>query len=141
MNISTETQNIISFLQEISENKLRKPSDLAILLEISSNHNGFEELQSLVFTGTSVHYLDSTIRKSSQFSDSMDNLYQELKKSLESFKNLLIGYYEFCDEATKKRFEEVYLENSQGALRNIIDLSHDFSLFKQLQITAKEKKE
>jgi hypothetical protein len=140
MNISDETKNIIDFLQEISENKLRKADDLALIIEVSASYDGFEELKKLAFVGSSIKNINSTIKRAQQNSDGIDKLFQELQNSLIEFQNLLSEYYTFLDEKSKKRIQDIYLEKSQGSYRNIIDFAHDLALFKDLQAKLKENK-
>ncbi len=44
-----------------------------------------------------------------------------------------------ADDDSNKRFEDVYLADTKGTLKNLIDLSFDLSMFKELQNQLKKK--
>ncbi|MEJ5245685.1 MAG: hypothetical protein WHV28_08265 [Bacteroidota bacterium] len=131
MKISEDTRRVVDFLEAYSEEGLRKRNDLEVLLEISASRGDFAFANKLIFTGKSVFKLFKTFKKS--VSNNADALKTQLNSSIEELRSLLHSAVENADEQIKKRFEETYFVNTNGALANLIDLSHDLSVLKDLQ--------
>lgn len=140
MQISKDTEEIIKFMQEFCGNNLRKPDDIASLLELTASNNDFDTIYNLLLIGKSAWNLQLTIRKN-QKSDSIELLYKELEKSLNELRIQLNRISDYALEETISRFEKIYLPDSEGALRNLLDLAHDLSILKDIQNLSKENRE
>lgn len=131
MKISDDTRRVIEFLEAYSEEGLRKKNDLEVLLEISASRGDFAFANKLIFTGKSVFKLYKTFKKST--GNNADALKTQLGSSIEDLRRLLRSATDDADEQIKKRFEETYFVDTNGAVANLIDLSHDLSVLKDLQ--------
>ncbi|HOM05384.1 MAG TPA: hypothetical protein PLU67_07825 [Candidatus Kapabacteria bacterium] len=131
MKISDDTRRVIEFLEAYSEEGLRKKNDLEVLLEISASRGDFAFANKLIFTGKSVFKLYKTFKKST--GNNADALKTQLSSSIEDLRRLLRSATDDADEQIKKRFEETYFVDTNGAVANLIDLSHDLSVLKDLQ--------
>jgi hypothetical protein len=134
MKISKDTEAVLNFLIEYSENNIRKLNDLGIILELCATYNEHELLNNLIFTSKSVWNLHRKIKKISPEQEGADLLKKELGRSLDTMRNMLIEVIKYSEEADIiKRFEEIYFAIQTGAMKNLIDLAHDFSIIKELQ--------
>ncbi len=131
MKISDDTRRVIEFLQAYSEEGLRKKNDLEVLLEISASRGDFAFANKLIFTGKSVFKLYKIFKKST--GNNADALKTQISSSIEELRRLLRSATDDADEQIKKRFEETYFVDTNGAVANLIDLSHDLSVLKDLQ--------
>lgn len=137
MKISNDTENVINFLEEFSPDGLRKKNDLAAILEITAQMNDFALANKIIFTGKSVYNLHQKFRKAKGLGT--DLLQEQLLKSLDELTELLQNVALNCnDEEIKKRFEVTYFAKTNGSLANLIDLSCDLSILKDVQMRRDE---
>jgi hypothetical protein len=136
--ISEDTQKVIDFLQDYTKKNLRKPVDLATILEISALNSDHNFVINLVFIGKSLWNLNRAFTKS-QGTDNQ-NLERELQKNFVEMQESLAKLIdEIEDEETKERFRSVYLQNTLGCFRNMIDLSYDLTKLKDLMSDMQKK--
>ncbi len=131
MELSEDTLAVIDFLEQLSEGGLRKKNDIGIILEISASSGNYQLVNQIVFCGKSVYNLYKTLKRAQD--SSPDAVQNQLLQSADELKALLDSAVpaEFATE--RKRFEVTYLSDTSGAFANIVDLSHDLSVFKEAQ--------
>jgi len=138
MNISLDTEKVIDFLSEFSGNNLRKPNDLAVILEIGATFGINQLINDLIFCGTSIIHLHKTL----QHINNSDKSYHLVSNE---FNNLISEITKFLSEIAElsenqdivNRFQNIYLQETNGSLMNIIDLSNDLYYLKKLQQSSK----
>ncbi len=134
MTLSEQTQSVLAYFDKYSGFNLRKKNDIGEILEIASVVGAAEEFNALVFAGKIVWNLYSTLRKITSEQDGYRNVEHEFAAAVQTMRECLSFFaLESDDDALKQRFEEVYLGVSQGTMRNLVDLAHDLSRFKDLQ--------
>ena len=137
--ISEDTQKVMDFLQDYSKHNLRKPADLSTILEISASNLDHNFMINLVFIGKSLWNLNRAFTNSQGIDN--QNLERELQKNfVELQENLTKLIDEIEDGETIERFQNVYLQNSIGCFRNMIDLSYDLTKLKDLMSDMQKKK-
>lgn len=139
MKISDDTQNVIDFLSNYSGNTLRKTKDLAVIFEISADRMMHEELSELIFHGTAVYKMGTKILKRQSESDNMDNFRKEFTRSYEIMTTLIKSIIDEAENSVTRRFNDIYLAETDGTIRNLIDLGYDFSVFKAMQRESRQK--
>lgn len=139
MQISDDTKAVVQFINDYTKGNLRKVNDLELIFEISATYDGNDELNRLVFAGKSVWNIASKLRKVVQGTDGIDLLEKELLRNIEEMKRLMGIIVEFADNDSKKRFDEIYFPETSGALKNLIDLGHDLSAFKDIQSRSRRQ--
>ena len=138
MDISNDTLEVIKFLNQITGDNLRKPGDLAILLETGAN-NGIDELVNrIIFNGTSIWNMSQRIKRAEVTKD-INFIKTELNKSTSLFREDISEFLNYADDETKARYKKTYIVDTQGALKNIIDFCHDLFELKNVQNTLKSK--
>ncbi|OGU56565.1 MAG: hypothetical protein A2X64_00665 [Ignavibacteria bacterium GWF2_33_9] len=136
MKISEDTNSVINYLTEYSSNTLRKQNDLAILFELGAASLNDELMNNIIFTGSSIYKMHKSIQRQNNSglgSENIPALEKELKNSMLIFVNYLSKLIDNAEETVKSRFDKIYFLKERGALLNLIDLSHDFAKFKELQ--------
>lgn len=137
MKISEDTKKVIDALDYLSGKSLRKKKDIQVIIEICATYDGAEILNNLIFTGKTVWKLQSKLKDITSMDEGAALIQKELIKSVDKIRNYLRQINNFTDSETKERFEEIYIPDNRGTMKNIIDLSFDLSIFKELQNQAK----
>lgn len=140
MKISKDTQEVIDFLDYYTSNHLRKRNDLAVILEIGATYNCIDLVNDIIFYGTSLWKVYSVLKKNTPDKEGyqkLENEFHDTSQKLLASINLITENF---DEQTKSRFYRIYLKNTQGTLRNLIDLSFDLAQLKELQTQLKSMK-
>ena len=139
MEHSTDTKNVLDFLEEFSTSGLRKRNDLGLLFELTALRNAHEEMNALLFHGTHLFNIYHTLRHATSDSEGLKHLEKEFTEGAERFRDLIAKALIEADDTHIKRFETTYYAMTQGSLRNLIDLAHDLRVAKQVQNDNKFK--
>jgi|DewCreStandDraft_4_1066084.scaffolds.fasta_scaffold00209_48 hypothetical protein len=139
MQISPDTQKVLDFLLEYSKGNLRKPNDIATILEISATYDLADEINDLAFYGKSLWNMHKTIKRNETNPDGIANIIKEIENTRYKIIQLLDTIISLANEDIKARFNNNYFLSTAGNYLNIIDLAHDFALFKNLQIDVQQK--
>lgn len=134
MDISDDTLAVITYLQEYSGGNLRKPDDLAIVLELCAQRNDVALAQRIITSGAALWRVWRVLRRMRRGDEGYRQLEDEFTLQANEFRTGIAAALEATDEdSILERFQSVYMELTTGALRNVIDFAHDFSYLKQLQ--------
>ena len=140
MNLSKDTEAVVNFLNEFSEGSLRKKNDLGMLLETGATFSLDVNINNIIFEGASLWKLYKTIKQASMGMENQENLNRTFRLTAEKFNDLFVEIAEYIeDDSVRKRFDEIYFQNTDGTLKNLIDLAHDFSILKDFQNKMKRK--
>lgn len=133
MEFADDTRNVLSYLEEASEQGLRKPEDLGVLFEMTARREAAEEMGGLLFHGSALYRLYHTLRKSGSNAEGYEKLEREFRERAEEVRELIAKALVEAEEEMVDRFETTYYQMTQGALRNLIDLAHDLDVAKRVQ--------
>lgn len=134
MDISDDTLAVIAYLQEYCGGNLRKPDDLAVVLELCAQKNDAALAQRIITSGAALWRVWRALRRMRRGDEGYRQLEDEFMLQTNEFRIGIATALEATDEEPiLERFQAVYMELSTGALRNVIDFAHDFSYLKQLQ--------
>jgi len=139
MNISKDTKEVIKFLDYTTGNNLRKKNDMEIILELGASKGDFRLIEKITFTGKYLWNLHTTIVNSKQ-DEGKDKLKKEIESSAVELRALLNELITEAEDFNHENFRDKYFEDNIGSFRNLIDLSHDLSRFKEMQNTMKSNK-
>ncbi len=134
MDISDDTAAVVAFLQEYSGNHLRKPGDLAIVLELCALREDAQLAQRIITSGASLWHVYRALRRMRRGDEGYRQLEDEFTAQVNEFRFGIAAALEATEEEPLlERFQAVYMELTTGALRNVVDFAHDFAYLKQLQ--------
>mgnify|MGYP000082517499 CR=1 FL=1 len=134
MELSEDTLAVIAYLQEYSGNNLRKPDDLAVVLELCAQRQDAHLAQQIITSGAALWRVYRALRRLRRGDEGYRQLEEEFTLQANEFRVGLATALDATDqEPILERFQAVYLELSTGAIRNVLDFAHDFSYLKQLQ--------
>ena len=57
-------------------------------------------------------------------------------RAVEEIKDTMQEMLSYADDDDIKRFNDIYMPATRGALKNIVDLSHDLARLKDLQVDS-----
>lgn len=133
MQLSKDTQDFIELIDSYSEGKLRKKNDLGTCFEICASFGGEEELNSLVFNGKILWNLSKKLRSTTKVDKGIELIQKEFEVTLEKIRKVISQIEERLEGDHKQRFQDIYLGMTKGHVMNIVDLSHDLAIFKDMQ--------
>lgn len=133
MQISDDTLAVVNYLDQYCDGNLRKKNDFASILEICATYNGVETLSRLIFAGKSLWNISSKLRKANPAAEGIELLQKETERCCNEMYVYLKEISDNADEEIQNRFNDVYLQLTRGAIKNLIDLGHDLAKFKDLQ--------
>lgn len=139
MELSKDTEDFIELIDNFSEGKLRKKNDLGTCFEICASYSGEDELNSLIFNGKILWNLSKKLRSTTKVDKGIELIQKEFEVALSKIKKILSEIAEKLEGDDNQRFEDVYLGMTKGNVMNIIDICHDFSVFKDMQAEIKKR--
>lgn len=133
MNLSPETEHVLAYLDEKSGQGLRKRNDIGTLLELAAESDVPETINDLAFHGSFLFKVYQTLKKAAPGSDAFAGLEKEFTAAVEHVRQQMATLLVDADEEQVERFNSQYYVMTQGSLRNVIDLAHDFGVLKSVQ--------
>ncbi|MDC1068577.1 hypothetical protein OAQ99_05390 [Candidatus Kapabacteria bacterium] len=140
MQLSKDTTDFIDVIDSYSEGKLRKKNDLGTCFEICASYSGEQELQTLVFQSKILWNLSKKLRSTTKVDKGIELIQKEFESSLTQIRDILNQIADKLADDDKERFNDIYLGMTKGNVLNIIDLSHDFGIFKDMQAEIQKHK-
>lgn len=132
--VSKDTANVIGTLEGYAKSGLRKKNDLELIFEFCAETGNIELLRDLVLHGTALRNVSLKLTDPSLPEDSKVLIQAEFQNQLEIMTKLIGNIKESgWDEEFSGRIDQIYLEKTKGGVMNIVDLSNDLYLFKQMQ--------
>jgi hypothetical protein len=138
MKLSDDTLRVLKFLDDYTDNNLRKRNDIGSIIEICASNNNADLLNRLIFAGKSVWNLSQKDKKTVSGQESAELIQKELMRNLNEVKTLLEKIIDDFDKDIQTRFDTIYFQISAGSVKNLIDLSHDLSKIKDLQTKSRK---
>ena len=133
MELSQETEHVLTYLDQFAGHGLRKRNDLGSLLELAASGDRHEEINTLAFQGSFLFKVYQTLKKSPPGSEGYKALEREFSTAVESVRQEMAKLLVDADDEHVERFNTQYYQVTQGSLRNIIDLAHDLGVLKSVQ--------
>lgn len=137
MQLSDDTNNVLDYLDGISEEGLRKRNDLGALLELAAERDDPEAMNALAFHGRHLYGLYSSLRRAARTEVGRETLEREFTAAAEALREKIAPLLLEADEEVVTRFNETYYAMTQGSLRNLVDLAHDLGVLKGVQNESK----
>lgn len=138
MQLSADTEAVLTHLSEMVEGGLRKRNDVGVLLETGAASNQPDLFNNIVTTGTGVWKVYGVLRHKKPGDTGYRQLEEEFALQLNTLRELMATLLEPVPDDVLKRFDDVYFGLTQGVMRNLVDLSHDLARIKDLQRDARK---
>ncbi|MFA7325820.1 MAG: hypothetical protein WC121_04090 [Candidatus Kapaibacterium sp.] len=142
MEISKDTQNVVDTVESFTNKQLQKRNDFSVIMELAVSNLLIDDYSQAVFNGTAFFKLSRKLNKIDPNDESAKNFKVEFESYLEQFKTNIQNIAEKLEnDKLVDRFETTYFQLTRGCVLNLIDLAHDFAIFKEMQTSNKEGKE
>ena len=136
MNLSPDTEAVLSALNDAVEGGLRKRNDIGSILELGAAANNAESVNAIVRTGTALWKVYRTLRRLQPGDEGYHQMEQEFGRQLNELREHLATIVQPADDDTLQRFDDIYFGMTQGVIRNLVDLGHDLSQIRNMQRSA-----
>lgn len=133
MEFSEDIQEVLQFLDGVTNNGLRKRQDFGMLLEIAARHEASEEFNSLVFAGKCCWNVYSSFRKLTPASEGYQTLEKEMASTIGALRAEVVFFAANAESAAERNLEQSYLGMGGAVAGNLLDLAHDLARFKDVQ--------
>jgi len=137
MPFSTDTENVLDFLEQSTTQGLRKRNDVGVLLEVAAQITAHDHINDLAFHGTHFYGLYLALRREPASKDGYRILEEEFAVGAERLRELMSQLLAHAAQEEVARFDDVYYRMTHGSLRNLVDLAHDFGVLKSVQNAMK----
>lgn len=133
MQISAESEAVLSYLDKVTDGALRKRDDLGALLEIGATTAAADEFNTLVFSGKACWNVYGVLRKTPPADEKFNVVEKEFGERLQALREALLFFAANAEVKLNERWQQVYLGMGQGTARNLVDLAQDLARLKDLQ--------
>lgn len=133
MQLSADTEAVLSHLDTITDGGLRKRSDVGVLLELGASTGNFELFNTILRSGTGLWKVYGALRHLAPGAEGYHQMEQEFGLQLNALREHLASMVQSADDGTLQRFDDIYFGMTQGVIRNLVDLGHDLARIKALQ--------
>jgi hypothetical protein len=140
MQISELTTNFVADLGRYSGNRLKRPDDLAVLLEIARRRSDQDVFDRLVFLAKFAVKSRKIMERIGVGAEGYDKLSAELAPSLAEICSLLAVLVDSQPGSGGSQFKQNYLANTPDAVGNLFDLLSDLTWYKNWTIDHRDWK-
>ncbi len=133
MKLSSDTESVLGYLDQAVEGGLRKRSDIGVLLELGATYNQPDLFNQLVTSGTAVWKVHKTLRRVRPGDQGHKLLEEEFGRQLNAMREHMASLVTNAPDHVLDRFDEIYFGLTQGVIKNLVDLGHDFDALKSLR--------
>jgi hypothetical protein len=135
--ISPATQTLVETLIRFSGERISRPRDLSIILEIGDGKENGPLLEELVFLAKFVRRTYGIMERIGKEADGYDRLAKEFSENLTKAGDLIRTLAARCSAEEAERFENEYFALTHTALANLLSLLYDLEWYKNWQIDHK----
>lgn len=139
MKLSSDTEEILSFLDYVTGNSLRKRRDLGVILEVLATENKISLANKLLFYGSALWNTFRISKRSSTVLPELEKIETELPNLFNTLTEILNDIYSLLPQNEQTRFNKVYLQPTRGCQLNIVDLCYDLNELKKVQMVLRNK--
>lgn len=133
MELSPDTQAVLSYLDSVTEGALRKRNDIGVILELGATYGQADLVNDVLRTGTGLWKVYGALRRLTPGAEGYSQLEREFGLQLNTLREHLASLVEPADDGVLRRFDDIYFGMTQGVIRNLVDLGHDLARVKALQ--------
>lgn len=139
MKLSPDTKEILSFLDYVTGNSLRKRKDLGMILEVLATENKINLANELLFYGSALWNTFRISKRSNTANAELEKITTELPNLFKTLEKILNQIHSLLPQNEQVRFDRVYLQPTRGCQLNIVDLCYDLNELKKVQMALRNK--
>ncbi|MCK9410086.1 MAG: hypothetical protein WCX28_11750 [Bacteriovoracaceae bacterium] len=134
MTLHQKTKTLLSEINALSGNTLRRAIDLGNLLEIADQHSQHQLLDGLAFSSKFIVKSFELMQRIGKDGNGYEKIAEEFTAQIKKSQEVLSQMLEKADPMMKAHFFGTYLEMNTLTLENLMKLYHDLSWYKNYQI-------
>ena len=133
MNKEKFDKDLLEEVEEFSNKKLNRKTDLQLIVDNCISNNLFNEFEELAFTGKYIEGLKRVLSKGGEFQeiDNLDYVKKDLTTNMEKIIEQIKTTLSDSDESTVDYFENTYLSLTSDNFNNLNELLRDLDLVKK----------
>ena len=133
MNKAKFDKDLLEKIEEFSNKKLNRKTDLQLIVDNCISNNLFNAFEELAFTGKYIEGLKRVLSKGGEFQeiDNLDYVKKDLTTNMEMIIEQIKTTLSDSDESTVDYFENTYLSLTPDNFKNLNELLRDFDLVKR----------
>jgi hypothetical protein len=139
MKLSSDTKEVLSFLDYVTGDRLRKRKDLGVILEVLAAENKVNLANELLFYGSALWNTLKISKRSSTANLELEKIEIEIPNLFNTLTEILNAIYQLLPQNEQTRFNKVYLQPTRGCQLNIVDLCYDLNELKKVQMALRNK--
>jgi hypothetical protein len=139
MQISGDTQRVIQFIDDTFPDSLKRKEDFSAILELGASFGLYSQVNELIFIAASIEYMRKKLVSTSVNDTSTEKMKNEFQNSVREMASLINQLGSTAAENEIELNFDHYLDSSSKAIENLIALSSDLSLLKEVQNKMKER--
>ena len=134
----SETTQLVAALDALSENRLDRKEDMALLIETVMQNDKQQLINDLSFHAKFVVRIYGIMSRIGRGADGYEKLSLEFTSGVELVRSLLHALVQYCPPEQLARMEKTYLQQTQKGLGNLLSLCADLGWFKNWLIDHPE---
>jgi len=134
MTISPEVSSLVAAIQDFSRNKLRRPADFAVLIDLAYAQKKKDVLGELSFLAKFVWNTYTVMKRIGRNEEGYDKLSFQFNENMEKASTLIRLIMKEGPADAKRDFTQAYFPMTPDAFQNLLDLLYDLSWLKNWEI-------
>jgi len=139
MELNPAIVSLLSELESLSGGKIKRRSDLGILLESGRIEPEREILDELGFYAKFLHRTYGIMTRTGRDGDGYERLAHEFSEAVGKTRTLIASLLAGVPGEVREQFAAVYLSMSRESLENLLSLCHDLGWYKNWLIDTKRQ--
>ena len=129
--MNPQSQRLVRELQIFSGNRIERPEDLCLLLDLSAAADGTSSVMNeLSFSAKFLHNTSRILTRIGSDATGYDALSREFGQVIEKVLLILRSLIQDAPESAQREFAERYLEMTPSSMKNLLSLMQDVSWYK-----------
>ena len=138
MNFSDNTKTLLDAVESTSGKPLPHREHVGLLIECAVRKQAMTTLDELSFQAKFVHRTFAIMQRIGPNAEGYDKLSTEVGESVEKSKVMINELLSASDEASRKEFESVFFAMAPSAFRELHELFHALSWYKNYLIDTRK---
>lgn len=131
-------ENIINYLKKLSNDDLKTPQDIEMLISIAEEKNIVEKLQKISFSGKFIYGLYTTLQQKNDMTpEALQRAKETFSMSILRFTKEFESFVLYSDNLRRDVLTKKYLLPQPETLTNILNLCNDLNYLKMYYIDNK----
>jgi hypothetical protein len=134
MTLSQSTKELLSQINTLSGNTLKRSMDLGVILELARQQSQQTMLDDLAFSSKFLIKSIELLKRIGEGGEGYDKIEQEVAAQTEKARTIIARLSDGADAMTQSHMRGTYLSMDTVSLQNLLQLFHDLRWYKNYQM-------